>query len=441
MRRLGLILAVSVFLTALAGCSLRKTPKSEDYYAQGQLDFANAEYNAAIENYQLLIDRFPFSPYAEDAQLKIGLAYFKMHQYAQAVASLDDFQRMHPTSKNLELVSYYIAMSFYKQIGRADQDQTSTQRALGYFEALEQRYPESSFAELAREKSQTCREVLARHEKVIGDFYFQRANFRAAESRYSELLQKYSDTPVAPGALWDLGVALQKEGKKYSAAQAFAAMVAHYPQTRYAKQAKQALNKLKQPVDNEEDPLRLVLAENGYGQDLSDGSQVLVRQAQADSPSASDDSLYSDGLPNLSRALQQDSRAASASKGAASAKSGPAVLKTVRLASSDPPLSVIFDLTRPVQYEKRIESGPDSATLTVLLKGVQPEPGMQRHLVFNRSIFKDCSISTDPQGTVVTVNTVPVSNYAVVPLESPARLLVTFTPQNSASTDTQRPGS
>ncbi len=438
MRRLGLILAVCVFSAALAGCSLRTPPQSEDYYAQGQLDFANADYNAAIENYQHLVDRFPFSPYVEDAELKIGLAHFKMHQYAEAVASLDDFQRMHPTSKSLDLVSYYIATSYFRQIGRSDQDQTAAQRALGYFEELQQRYPESDFAELSREKAETCREMLARHEKYIGDFYFKRANFRAAESRYAELMQKYPNTPVAPSALWDLGVALEKEGKKYSAAQAFAAMVSHYPQTQYANQAKDQLNKLRQPVDNEQDPLTLVLAENGYGEDLSGNNQVVVRQAQQDGASSSDDPVYSNGLPNLSRALQKKPSAKASSS--AADQSAPALLKTVRLASSNPPLSVIFDLTRPVKYEKRIENGPGYSTLTLLLKGVHPERGLQRHVVFDRSIFKDCNISTDPQGTVVTVNTVPVANYAVVPLESPARLLVTFTPEASASNDVQNSG-
>ncbi len=54
-------------------------------------------------------------------------------------------------------------------------------------------------------------------------------------------MQKYPDTPVAPDALWELGVALEKEGKKYSAAQAFAAMMQHYPNTPYAKKARDEL--------------------------------------------------------------------------------------------------------------------------------------------------------------------------------------------------------
>jgi hypothetical protein len=50
-------------------------------------------------------------------------------------------------------------------------------------------------------------------------------------------------------------------------------------------------------------------------------------------------------------------------------------------------------------------------------------------MVFDRSIFHDCDIQTDAGGTTVTVNTSPVSRFAVVPLNAPPRLLVTFTPE------------
>lgn len=454
MRRFGLILAVCCMFVTAMGCSARKPVSSEDYYALAQLDFANGSYDEAINNYQILIDRYPFSPYAQDAEMKVGMAHYKMGQYAQAIASLTDFQRMHPTSPNLQLVAYYIAMSYYDQIGRADQDQTATIKALGYFDSLEQQFPESPFAELAREKAGTCRAMLARHEQYIGNYYFKRANFRAAESRYAELLEKYPNAPVAPVALWDLGVALEKEGKKYSAAQAFAAMLAHYPNTEYGPRAKAELKKLNQPVENEEDPLSLVLAENGYGQGASGvNQQVTVRQADLGPPSGINDPVYgSNGLPDLSRALHRDSKAAPADASAtqatptdasATTQSDPAVLKTVRLASANPPLSVVFDLTRPVEYEKQMKSGQGYATVTLLLKGTKPEPGMNRHLVFDRSIFKDCEISTDSKGTLVTLKTAPVANCSVVPLEKPARLLVTFTPERSASSeaDSSGPGS
>ena len=140
MKRLLLILVALALLPASA-CSLRQKPTGENYYAQAQLDFATKEYKAAIENYQLVIDRFPFSPYAEDAEMKIGLAYYQQKDYAEAIGALDDFQRMHPTSKNLELVTYYIGLSYYDQIGREDQDQGKTTAALKRFQELEQRFP------------------------------------------------------------------------------------------------------------------------------------------------------------------------------------------------------------------------------------------------------------------------------------------------------------
>ena len=276
--------------------------------------------------------------------------------------------------------------------------------------------------------------MLARHQKIVGDYYFKRANFRAAESRLAELMQKYPDTPVAPDALWELGVALEKEGKKYSAAQAFAAMVQHYPDTPYAKEARAELKKLKQPVDNEEDPLKLVLAENGYGETANDsGDNVVVRQKDSGPELAANNSAYGeDDLPNSTGAVTAP---ASEPKQVASAdtSAGPATLRTIRLSASNPPMSVIFDLSKPVQFEKHIENGPGYSTVKVLLKDVTPDVNIQHHVVFDRSIFKDCDISSDAQGTTVTVNTVPVSSFAVVPLTEPPRLLVTFTPQGSAS--------
>ncbi len=433
MTRYSLFLVVCAMCALLSACSVRKPPTGEDYYQQAQLNFANKEYHAAIENYQYVVDKYPFSPYAEESEMKIGLAYYKDKEYAQAVAALDDFQRMHPTSKNLQLVSYYIAMSYFDQVGREDQDQTKTELALARFQTIEQRFPETEFAELAKEKSEICREVLARHQKVVGDYYFKRANFRAAESRLAELMQKYPDTPVAPDALWELGLALEKEGKKYSAAQAFAAMVQHYSNTPYAKMARAELKKLNQPVDNEEDPLKLVLAENGYGETTNDsGDNVLVRQKESGPDVRRAATAYGeDDLPNLGGAAAAP---APAPKEVAAAEvKGPATLRTIRLSASNPPMSVIFDLSKPVQFDKHLENGPGFSTVKLLLKDVTPDASIQHHLVFDRSIFKDCDISSDAQGTTVSVNTVPVSSFAVVPLTEPPRLLVTFTPQGSAS--------
>ncbi len=438
MKRAQVIL-MAFCLTAIVACSLRKPPTVEDYYAQGELMFAEGNYNNSIENYQRLIDQFPFSPYAEDAELKIGLAYYQMKEYGEAISSLNDFERMHPTNKNLHLASYYLAMSYFDQIGRPDQDQSNTQNALHEFQALEQRFPESPFAELAHERIAICREMLARNQLVVSDFYYQRANFRAAESRLAELMEKYPDTPVAAEALYELGATLKKEGKKYSAAQAFAALTRHFPDTPYARKAEKELKLLDQPIDNEEDPLRLVLAESGFGPAETDSNdRVIVRQRDngGAAETASTGGGYGpDGLPILERAKPRGNESPKTAMA-----TEPVTLRTIRLGASDPPLSVIFDLSGPVKFERKLENGPGFSTLTVRLQKTTPDSNLERHLVFDRSIFKDCEVLSDSGGTTVRVNTLPVSRFAIIPLDEPPRLLVTFTPRDRTLDETATSG-
>jgi outer membrane protein assembly factor BamD len=500
MRRLVFVLAACIALCVSAcGAVHQQTPTGENYYSLGQQAFATHDYRGSGIYFQKLIDQYPFSPYAEDAELKIGLSEYQMKHYAEAIASLGDFEKMHPTSKQIELASYYLAMSHFDQIGRPDQDQSNTELALQQFEIIERRYPETGFAALAHQQISVCREMLARHQLLIGDFYYKRANFRAAESRLAELMQKWPDTPVGDEALYQLGTTLQKEGKKYSAAQAFTAVVLHYPGTIYASKAQYELKKLHQPVDTEDDPLRLVLTESGFG----DTDQVTVRQggdtalaSAADSgaypplpllkappPPASDADAPSSTAPTGGKPVADppssiSSRAAApgaagsgaaasgdagdavsasgASLAATSSAAGkaapeavvgavkaaalkPATLNKVRLSSADPPLSVIFDLTGTVPFESQLQNGSGSSTLTIRLKETKPASRLATHLVFDRSIFRDCDIQTDAGETTVTVNTSPVSRFAVIPLNAPPRLLVTFTPEEQQPAATNEP--
>jgi outer membrane protein assembly factor BamD len=485
MRQLAFVLAACLALSAMACGVHQQTPTGENYYLLGQQAFAQHDYRGSAIYFQKLIDQYPFSPYADDAELKIGLSQYQLKHYAEAISSLGDFEKMHPTSKQIELASYYLAMAHFDQIGRPDQDQSNTEQALQQFEIIERRFPETGFAALAHQQIAICREMLARHQLLIGNFYYNRANFRAAESRLAELMQKWPDTPVGDEALYELGTTLEKEGKKYSAAQAFTAVVLHYPGTIYANKAKHELKQLHQPVDTEEDPLRLVLTESGFGDSdqvkVSQGDDVALASAdsgaypplpilkapQPSQPSSdagalpgstvpgdsapaaatpdagsSESSKSSDKPSGSSAASNATVAAAGGATNAASTagKTGPATLNRIRLSSANPPLSVIFDLTGPVAYDNQLQGGAGSSTLTIRLKDTKPAGGLATHLVFDRSIFHDCDIQNDAGGTTVTLNTMPVSRFAVVPLIAPPRLLVTFTPEQQSTGSASEPG-
>jgi hypothetical protein len=275
--------------------------------------------------------------------------------------------------------------------------------------------------------------MLARHEYVIGDFYYTRANYKAAESRMAELMALYPDTPIAPDALYHLGRTLEKQGKKYSAAQAFTALKLSFPKTKYATEADQELAKLHQSIDPEEDPLKMVLAESGFGADDLNANHVAVHESLQNLASNGDAAYGPDGLP----ILQPASNSAPAAPTAAVSNPGPATLHGIRLSSADPPMSVIFDLSGPIAYDDNLDNHNGSSTLTMDLKSVTPDASVASHLSFDKSIFRDCAIETSNGVTRVTVNTTPVSRFAVVPLSKPDRLLVTFTPEGGAPSPDQ----
>lgn len=442
-KRVAAVTVACALLTAV-GCSTRKLPTGENYYVKATEEYSQHFYQPAIDDYQKLIDEYPFSPFAEESELNIGLAHYKSHNYAEAIGALNDFLRMHPISKHLDIASYYLAMSHYDQIGRPDQDQTHTQLALEEFQTIARRFTESDFASLSREQIEICHEILARHDYLIGEFYEKRANFKAAESRLAEVVALYPDTPIAPEGLYQLGLTLKKQGKKYSAAQAFTALKMHFPNTVYAADADRELKKLHQPIDTEEDPLKLVLAESGFADDPQ-AQQVSVHESLENLAAANGGSASGFGQDGLAIVPDSMKRTAKNAGGLGAertqANPGPATLRTVRLSSSDPPLSVIFDLSGPVSFDQHLENGGSSSTLTLYLKQVTPDSALARHVVFDKSIFRDCDIESDANGTKVVVNTMPVTRYAVVPLDQPPRLLVTFTPQGGTMTVNSTAGS
>ena len=98
-------------------------------------------------------------------------------------------------------------------------------------------------------------------------------------------------------------------------------------------------------------------------------------------------------------------------------------------------MSIILDLTGPVAYDKRVQNGSGYSAAILTLKDVTPDKTLKSHIVFDRSIFRDCDVKTDSQGTTVTMNTVPLADVSVVPLDGPPRLLLTFMPQNQQASN------
>jgi outer membrane protein assembly factor BamD len=268
MRRSSVL--VSAALLATAGCAAKPPGSANDSFKVASQNLRQGSYQEAVENYRALLDEHPFSEFSEEAELKIGVAHFKADSCPEATAAFSDFQRRHPTSPHLPLVGYLLGRCAEQQMRPSDRDQSASQNAHAYYQALTQQYPTSPYAELARERLADTRETLATHELQIAEYYVSHDNSKAAETRFLDLVNRFNDTDVAGDALYQLGELYRDEKQDEKAVLAFSAVEYHHPDHDAARKAESRLKQLlKDDPPPAGDPLVALKSETGRSRTIA----------------------------------------------------------------------------------------------------------------------------------------------------------------------------
>lgn len=288
---LAIAVAASVLLT-VNGCTSKKHRTADEYFKVANEELESGSLQQAVENFRDLLDQHPFSEYSEEAELKIGQAYYLDSSCPEAIAAFTDFQRRHPTSPFLPFVGYLIGECYERQMKTADRDQSASQNAHAYFATLTQQYPESPFADAAREEIERCRSMLAEHELGIARFYAKQGKAKASEFRLLDLVNRFNDTDVAAEGLYALAEQYRKQGLDNNAALAFVAIVQHHPNTSQAKEAQDALAQLNNRAVASGDAIAQLQVETGR-------SRALALAQVADVPPLSNDSRSTAPVPAL----------------------------------------------------------------------------------------------------------------------------------------------
>jgi len=240
MRRFGPWLLVGV--VALAACAAKqKMVPAPELWETANEAYDTEAYDLAIERYKKLLDQYPFDSNAEEAELKIGYAYFLAGRYDEAVAAFEDFERMHPTSKHLASVEYHRGLAHLAPYRTPDRDREYAIRALTSFRNVADRFPTSPWASRAELRIRECREILARHEEFVADFYLSRKSLRAAEARLRNLLEEYPEMDATADTLSQFAGAYDQQGEPRAAALARATLIELQPEGPAAQEARERL--------------------------------------------------------------------------------------------------------------------------------------------------------------------------------------------------------
>jgi outer membrane protein assembly factor BamD len=208
----------------------------------GQKAFQKKQWDNARQHFRRIIDGFPASEYGPPARLALGDTYYQeggTGNYIMAVGAYREFLTLYPSHPRSDYAQFQAAEAFYRQRNGPDRDQTPTLKALDEYQRLVDVYSSSSHAEAARERILELRQSLARSEFSAGYFYQRtRQAHRAAIARYEGILSEYPDYKRLDDVLFRLAEALDQGGRPAEAQPHLARLLAEYPDSEHAAEAR-----------------------------------------------------------------------------------------------------------------------------------------------------------------------------------------------------------
>lgn len=216
MRRLLHLALVAAVTVALAGCSQKDYDPTRDWsrerlYQEAKRSMENAEFEQAVEYFEILEARYPFGPLALQAQLEVAYGYYQFDEFASAIAACDRFIKLHPTHESVAyayylrgLVRFEQGTGFLNNFFPRDMSQMDQQRlrlAFSDFRTVVRRHGDSPYADDSRKRMIYLRNEMAMHEYETAQFYHERSAYTAALNRIDYLLENYDGAPIVPDAL------------------------------------------------------------------------------------------------------------------------------------------------------------------------------------------------------------------------------------------------
>ena len=235
---------VMLALTVSAGCAstpdgvdFEEMPTAEALFEEGNalladrsrfLTLDTTDYAGAIQRYQDIIDNYPYSSLAVEAELRIADAFFIQESWPEALSYYRDFADLHPDHAKVPYALLRAAGCHQNQSRDPGRDQTATREALSQLDQVITRFPYTPEASEAEVLWKEMRTKLGIHVMGIAEFYFERGEFQSAANRYRSVLNEYPGLGLDAQALFQLGVCYQNLNRNEQAVQIFEVLLENY---------------------------------------------------------------------------------------------------------------------------------------------------------------------------------------------------------------------
>lgn len=210
------LLCITLFsLVTLSGCANKeaalKQQSEQQYYQAAQKAMDANNFVMAVEQLEELESRFPFGRYAVQTQLDLIYAYYRSLEYTAAALQAERFIRQNPAHEDVDYAYYMKGLAHFSTdrgllarilpTSPAERDIKPIQKAFSDFSQLLNKFPQSRYAQDARQRMVYLRNLMAEHELIVARYYVERQAFIAVLNRAKTVMENYPNTPAVAEAM------------------------------------------------------------------------------------------------------------------------------------------------------------------------------------------------------------------------------------------------
>jgi outer membrane protein assembly factor BamD len=216
------------FALGMSGCgsTAKEDPNSQaaldKLYADAKEDLSSGSYDRAIKSLERIEGRAAGTTMGQQATLDVAWAYYKTNERAQAIATLDRFIKLNPSSPAMDYALYMKGIvNFNEDLGLfgrlanqdvSERDQQASREAMLSFKQLVEQFPESKYSAEATSRIHFITNTLAAYEIHVARYYYNRKAYVAAANRAQSAIAEFQYAPGIEEALFIMGESYDKLG-------------------------------------------------------------------------------------------------------------------------------------------------------------------------------------------------------------------------------------
>lgn len=237
-------LAMLVLLMGLAaGCAntdknaIPPDQPAEKLYNEGLTLLQQKEFADAAKKFEEVDRQHPYSDWGRKSLLMAAFAHYSGGEFAETITAAKRYVALHPGSQDTAYAQYLMASSYFDQIPDVSRDQARTEQAVDALQEVARKFPDTEYAESAKQKIEIARDQLAGKEMEIGRFYLKKRDFIGAINRFKTVVTRYQRTRHVEEALMRLSECYMALGIVGEAQTAAAVLGHNFPDSPWYKDA------------------------------------------------------------------------------------------------------------------------------------------------------------------------------------------------------------